>query len=339
MMVWTHVLRCLKFEGACSVVTVARADGSTPREAGTRMVVHGDSSFYGTIGGGTLELEAIRLASSAARVGVAAFCVERVSLGPDLGQCCGGRVDIAIETVTKASIRQVEEFAAMETAGTVFATEATFEHERPVLRRLLKNLPSDPVTVSEDLNGRRVVVERYGEVRRQLYLFGAGHVGRALVLALAPHPFDVTWIDGRRDQFPERAPANVRLVHSGEPAAELKNAPDNAFILAVTHSHALDEDIMARALLEQKFAYCGVIGSKTKRARFQRRLKAQGLSDSLVSSMICPVGVTTIRSKHPAAIAAGIVVDLLGRHEAHHFCSSHNFEAKDGVAQIIPHGQ
>ena len=129
-------------------------------------------------------------------------------------------------------------------------------------------------------------------------------------------PFSIVWIDGRADQFPSAVPANVTKVCTSDPAKALEDAPDGAFVLAMTHSHGLDEEIMARALLAQRFGYCGVIGSKTKRVRFLKRLKSRGLSDSVLSTMVCPVGVTTIKSKHPAVIAAGIVVDLIARDEA-----------------------
>jgi len=162
------------------------------------------------------------------------------------------------------------------------------------------------------------LIERFGVQRRPLFLFGAGHVSKALVLSLAQQPFDITWIDSRADQFPGPVPVNCRKLMAESPAAQLDLAPDDAFVLVMTHSHALDEDIMARALLQQRFAYCGVIGSATKRARFRKRLKARGLNETLIANMVCPVGVTALKSKRPAAIAAGITVDLLIRDEERH---------------------
>jgi len=336
MKVWAHIADHLRRGRACALVTVARADGSTPRDAGARMVVADDCAFHGTIGGGTLEFEAIRRASGEVRAGEPGFCLQPVSLGPDLGQCCGGRAELAIEVLTPASLETAEMLSALETEGRSFATIARLDTGSGTKRQILETPPEDLFSLTTDREtGERLLTERFGAALRPLYLFGAGHVGKALVLALAPLPFAVTWIDSRAEQFPGPVPVNVRKICMSDPAAVLDQAPDGAFVLAMTHSHALDEEIMARALLQQRFDYCGVIGSRTKRTRFQKRLKSRGIDGTLITNMVCPVGITAIKSKHPAAIAAGIAVDLLERDEAGHQQAA----AGKGLAQIIPHGQ
>jgi len=337
MKVWAHIADCLNRSGACALVTVARVDGSTPREAGARMVVTGDAGFHGTIGGGTLEFETIRRAATAVAGGKPGIELQSVSLGPDLGQCCGGRAQIAIEVLTAEALETARAFSRIESEGKPFSTEAVIVAGKPVDRRLRKHMPEQLFSLETDKKtGNQLLVEQFGARRRALYLFGAGHVGKALVLALAPLPFDITWIDSRKDQFPGPVPANVRKVCTSGPVELLLKAPDDAFVLAMTHSHALDEEIMARALLQQRFAYCGVIGSRTKRARFLKRLKARGLNDTLIANMVCPVGVTAVRSKHPAAIAAGIAVDLLVRDEAENHQQA---AAGEGLAHKQNHGQ
>jgi xanthine dehydrogenase accessory factor len=336
MKVWAHIASCLENGDACTLVTVTSVDGSAPREAGARLVVLHDLSFSGTIGGGTLEFEAIRKAADAAKTGRAAFFEQSVSLGPDLGQCCGGRAKLAFEVFTPNELETVRLLCQHEQVGKPFGTLAVLEEGRIAKRQILPELPKEVFAIALDPGtGNQVLTERFGAAHRSLYLFGAGHVGRALVLALAPLPFDVTWIDSRADQFPGPVPANVTKICVANPAEVLVTAPEDAFVLAVTHSHGFDEEIMARALLEQRFEYCGVIGSKTKRARFRKRLKARGLTEALLSKMVCPVGNTAIKSKHPAVIAAGVVVDLLERDEAGH----QQDIASGGLAQIIPHGQ
>lgn len=319
MHVWANITDCLERDGACALVTVARVDGSTPREAGARMVVRPDGHFYGTIGGGTLEFETIRKAVAALRDGEAKFFLQTVSLGPDLGQCCGGRAQIAIETMTAGMLDQARRFAALEEKGTVFTTRTQVSDGRAA-ERALHHAPADRLFTVENAEkeGDVLLFEQFGTDQRPLFLFGAGHVGKALVLALAPLPFEIFWIDSRAEQFPGPVPANVRKIAATDPVAQLDGAPDGAFVLAMTHSHALDEEIMARALLQQRFAYCGVIGSATKRARFQKRLKSRGLNETLIANMVCPVGVTALKSKHPAAIAAGVAVDLMIRDKASH---------------------
>ena len=157
--------------------------------------------------------------------------------------------------------------------------------------------------------------EQFGDSNRKLYLFGAGHVGRALVLALAPLPFDVIWIDPREGAFPSAVPSNVVTIQSENPAAEIADAPPGSFALVMTHSHGLDLEIIDAVLRSSRFAYAGLIGSATKRARFSRRLREAGVPDEKISAMICPIGIRSIKSKHPSAIAAATAVQLLERDE------------------------
>lgn len=316
MLVWNRIAETLRTCEPCALVSVATALGSTPRENGARMLVHVDGSFRGTIGGGTLEFEAIRWAAEALKAGKAGLELRKVSLGPDLGQCCGGRIDVAIEILQPDQLADATALAEKEDGGEVFATEAVVRPGQPVQRRML----AVPAGAGFHLEADGTLKETFGIDRRPVYLFGAGHVGKAVVLALAPLPFQVTWLDSRPEAFPRAVPANVRKVllnrSENSLAACLDNAPGNAFVLAMTHSHALDEEIMAASLAQQRFVYCGVIGSGTKRARFQKRLKKRGLAPAVVGTMVCPIGRPEIRSKHPAAIAAGIVADLLERDEA-----------------------
>lgn len=335
MKTWAHIASLLKEGDACALVTVSRVEGSAPREAGARMVVAPDMRFSGTIGGGTLEFETIRNAAMAAREGLAVFRQQNVSLGPDLGQCCGGRAQITIEVLTKESLNLAEELSSQEAVLGTFATCATLHDKIVGERRISSSSPEFPFTIETVSDGSQRLVEVFGQARRSVVLFGAGHVGKALVLALAPLPFDVSWIDSRPDQFPGAVPPNVRKISMTDPAMALENAKDGAFVLAMTHSHALDEEIMARALLHQRFGYCGVIGSRTKKMRFQKRLKSRGIAPTLISHMVCPIGSSTIRSKAPAIIAAGIAADLLERDEALHQQAG----AGGGLAQNIPHGQ
>jgi xanthine dehydrogenase accessory factor len=153
--------------------------------------------------------------------------------------------------------------------------------------------------------------EPLGVLARAVYLFGAGHVGRALALALAPLPFAVRWIDARRDAFPAHAPANVTLIHAPEPAAELASAPDCALVIVMTHSHALDLEIVAEALRVERFVYVGLIGSVTKRARFLTQMRAAGLTEVQLARLVCPIGIPGLESKDAPVIAASTAAQLL----------------------------
>ena len=286
MKVWAPIAKTLEAHGTCAMISVVKVEGSTPREAGARIVVT-PLGFHGTIGGGTLEWQAI--AKAQALLGKPTQHRLSVhSLGPDLDQCCGGRVQLVTEVFSRSDLAAARDFAAREETG-LFA----------VTGRIL----------APDFS------EQFGDSNRKLYLFGAGHVGRALILALAPLPFDVIWIDPREGAFPSVVPSNVVTIQSENPAAEIADAPSGSFALVMTHSHALDLEIIDAVLRSPRFAYAGLIGSATKRVRFSKRLREAGIPDENISAMVCPIGIPSIKSKHPAAIAAATAVQLLERDE------------------------
>src|SRR5919199_6671761 len=98
MRVWETIGTFLDGHGRAALVTVVETRGSTPREPGARMVVRPDGGFVGTIGGGSLEWRALQEAQTALARGGRSFATRSFSLGPELGQCCGGRVLISVET-------------------------------------------------------------------------------------------------------------------------------------------------------------------------------------------------------------------------------------------------
>lgn len=311
MLVWGAIAKRLEASGAAALVTVLDSKGSAPRDAGARMVVFEDGGFTGTIGGGTLEWRAVAMAQARlAGAGPDRGAVRLVpfALGPELGQCCGGHVTLALETFGPADHAEVADLAAREAAGR-FATKRTLATggRREIVE------PADTAS-ARLVDG--VITEWFGEDRRTLMLFGAGHVGRALVLALAPLPFRVVWIDPRPAAFPKAVPPHTSLIRPPDPVATLAEAPDGAFVLVMTHSHALDLEIVDAALRAARFPYVGVIGSATKRARFAKRLTEMGHDDRSVGRLVCPIGATGPRSKLPAVIAAATTVELIVADEA-----------------------
>ena len=316
MKTWATIGKALRGERRCAMVSIVDAKGSAPREAGARMVVLEDGSFAGTIGGGTLEWRAISRAREALAKGGTgadppAVDLARMSLGPDLGQCCGGSVRLLLEVFTPDRSAEVQALADAEGAG-LFVTEGRIT-ERCVERSILdRDLPgSEESLLAAD--GR--LLERFGTQKQVLALIGAGHVGRALILALAPLDFSVVWIDPRKDEFPSIVPGDVRVVVAAEPAAELDGVPDGAFVLVMSHSHALDFDVVLAALKARRFGYVGLIGSATKKARFISRMRQAGLGEDDIARLDCPIGIDGIASKQPAAIAASVVADLLRRRD------------------------
>jgi xanthine dehydrogenase accessory factor len=311
MHVWPRLLEAIDRHGGAAMVTVAAASGSVPREPGARMIIHPDGTFTGTIGGGTLEWQALALAQGmlGRSDGIRAE-TRRFALGPELGQCCGGRVDLLVERFGAAERSTVAGLAERENAG-AFTTTG-----RITAAGVDRQVAGAPVAAGRADLADGVLREGFGDTRRPLFLFGAGHVGRALVLALAPLPFAVTWIDPRAEAFPAHMPGNVAARAVPDPAASLAAAPDGTFVLVMTHSHALDLEIVAAALASGRFPHVGLIGSDTKRARFVKRLAEIGIPADRIASLVCPIGIPGIGSKAPALIAAATVAQLLVRDEA-----------------------
>jgi xanthine dehydrogenase accessory factor len=308
MQVFHHLIEALEAEGAGALVSLVKVEGSSPRESGARMVVRPSGAFNGTIGGGALEWEALDAARLALKAGRGAAVRRTVSLGPDLAQCCGGRVQWLIETFDKRDAGDLAALAAAERAGS-FVAQARLTSDGRLARSILAWPGGQGAEVELLPDGG--LRERFFDARTPLYLFGAGHVGRALALALAPLPFKTRWIDTRREAFPERAPANVVMVHSKDPAQELAAAPDGARVVVMTHSHPLDLEIVTAALGAQRFGFVGLIGSETKRARFVSQMRAAGMSQEALARLACPIGLPGVTGKEPAVIAAAIAAQLL----------------------------
>ncbi len=310
--VWPTIERFLTEHGAAVLVTLAQAQGSSPREVGARMMVRPDGRFSGTIGGGALEWLALAEAQSMMAGPGASYRRLNKALGPELGQCCGGRVVVTLERFGAPDLDRVSRLAAAERAGG-FATVA--EPGRPMARVLAPADLVPPGPAYANLPDGRIA-ERFGSDATPLHLFGAGHVGQCLVLALAPLAFAVTWIDPRAGAFPAHVPANVTCRGGNEPVRLLEQARDGTFVAIMTHSHALDLDVAAGALKARRFPYVGLIGSATKRARFASTLRQIGITSEDIDRLICPIGLTDIRDKAPAAIAAAVAAQLLIRREA-----------------------
>ncbi len=146
----------------------------------------------------------------------------------------------------------------------------------------------------------------------QVVLFGAGHVGTALVKVLANVPdCQITWVDSRPEQFPSELPVNVSARLAENPSAVVETLPERAYCLVMTHDHQLDQDLCAALLRRADLAFLGLIGSATKRRRFLQRLRQQGLSAAQLQHLTCPIGIPGITAKAPAAIAIAVAAQLL----------------------------
>jgi len=246
-------------------VEVTGTQGSAPREAGAFMLVwQGGQS--GTIGGGVLEWNAAKRAREMLEKGTI-VAAQSVALGPDIGQCCGGRVELGFERVHGISPAEAERKSQRA---------RRYEH---------------------DLQG--------WQADMPIYLYGAGHVGRAIVRAL---PFAPHWVDVAAARFPDWAENRILKTN---PAAAVAAAPDDALHFVLTHSHSFDLEI-CNQVLSRPFGHLGLIGSTTKKARFLRRLRELGHSDTTLKRLQCPIGDKRL-GKAPEGIALGVAQWLLQR--------------------------
>lgn len=140
----------------------------------------------------------------------------------------------------------------------------------------------------------------------EAYIYGAGHVGRAVVRALALLDWRITWVDARTGMM-GGAPGKVKCIETPLPEAVTQTAGPDAMHLVMTYSHSLDLEIIS-ALLNRPNRFCGLIGSATKRAQFTRRLRERGID---ASSLTCPIGLPGLKDKRPAVIAASVTAQLL----------------------------
>lgn len=247
-------------------VEVTRTQGSAPRDAGAFMLVWHDGQS-GTIGGGVLEWNAAKRAREMLMAGVDGD-TQSVALGPEIGQCCGGRVELGFEKMLKMPIPTKEETSTL--AQSFEAALKGWRGEMPV------------------------------------YLYGAGHVGRAIVQAL---PFRVHWVDVAEGRYPDWAENKIIKTN---PAAAVVDAPDDALHFVLTHSHSFDFEI-CHQVLSRPFGHLGLIGSDTKKARFVKRLRELGHADATLAQLQCPIGDKRL-GKAPEGIALGVAHWLRQRH-------------------------
>lgn len=315
---WSAVCDLLERHGRCAMVSVLALQGSAPREVGARMVVAPDGSFHGTIGGGTLEYEAIAAAAAQAADKASADMLKlrTFTLGPDLGQCCGGRVTLAMESFSAARLDEACCLASLAERGG-FATRAAIGAQGEVGPRVIvagEDTVDAPLALSAGL-----LEERFTAGETRLVLFGAGHVGRAIVLALASLPFRITWVDSRANAFPAHAPRSVEARHLVDPTSLFRASAGSAEppteVLIMTHDHALDLAIADAALRAPGIGGVGMIGSATKAARMISRLRAAGHGEEALARFRCPIGISGIASKEPAAIAISVAAELMLRRE------------------------
>jgi len=294
-----------------AMATVVGVQGSTPREAGARMLVWPDR-FEGTIGGGALERQALDQARRLLAQDQRRHALQDYPLGPLLGQCCGGHVRLLVERIDGESLPWLEAARAACRDREPFRLCAEFEDgtltravQAPGMHDGAGDGPRTPIPEV------RRIAETITPARARLLIFGAGHVGQAVARAFAPLPFELDWLASREDLRPEAGGTRAEVIDEAALAARIAVAPAGAMVAVFTHSHDLDYRLTKAALVREDLAYVGLIGSATKRARFIRRFRDDGLDDAQLARLTCPIGLPGLRSKAPAVIAVALAAQLL----------------------------
>ncbi len=310
------------------VITVIEISGSAPREVGARMVVTEDTEFD-SIGGGNMEYLAIGEARQMLqRVDAPMRNVEYVGLGVTLSQCCGGAVRLMYEKFAGANTHHLSGISdSHESRQVNFVLSPVTGSEPSMLLSVKSKWRQWPRMVSDAAQQMLQAAEprslllfdgsnewfltRVDQYPTKLVLFGAGHVGKALVHLLQNLPFQVDWVDERQEVFPTSSPANVNPIHQLDPLEVLDGQPDDVFYVVMTHSHGRDYELCLEILRRRKFGWLGLIGSETKRARFEQRFVQDGIDSFTLKRLHCPIGIKSIRGKFPAVIAVSTVAQLL----------------------------
>ena len=250
---WRDALVELEATGIPHIlVTLVSAQGSTPRAAGTKMVVAADG-VAGSVGGGMLERLAIDKARHLLSEGATEPFLENQTLGIEQDQCCGGAASVLFEPMAVSTLRMA--------------------------------------------------------------LFGAGHVGKALVRVLDGTGVHILWIDERPEMLADPPPGRATAIVTSDPAAEVADLPAGTHVRVMTHSHARDFEIIDALLARDDLGTIGLIGSKTKWGNFRSRLRKKGVPDDIVDLVQCPIGLRGVGGKKPADIAIAVAAELLSLRE------------------------
>jgi len=250
---WIEAIATLSGEDRSFViVTILSVEGSAPRDVEAKMIVD-ESNIHDTIGGGNLEYHAIEKARNLLSRGQHAIIRESFTLGSDLTQCCGGKVELLFECLPATNFNVV--------------------------------------------------------------LFGAGHVGQALIKILSELPCRVKWIDPREsfvtDLQKQKLASNIELIKMQNPDVDVDLCPRDAYYLVMTHSHELDMQLVEAILSRKDFRFCGLIGSKSKAAKFRNRLKRKQFSNDEIDRLTSPVGLENIPGKRPMEVSVSITGQLI----------------------------
>ncbi|MEM7612118.1 MAG: xanthine dehydrogenase accessory protein XdhC, partial [Pseudomonadota bacterium] len=167
-----------------------------------------------------------------------------------------------------------------------------------------------------DGEARDVLIEPVDKAPLNLIIFGGGHVGRACTEVFATLDANITVVDSRHEYIDHAWPAAVTAMYAQQPEDFVALAPSQAYFLVMTHDHALDLRLCHAILARRDRAFCGLIGSRSKQRRFEKRLRAMGIDDATLATLTCPIGIPTIAGKQPGQIAIATAAQILEHAQA-----------------------
>ena len=260
-MIFKKINEAIKFKSNLIKAKLITTEGSVPRDKGTFMLIS-QKYIFGSIGGGQLEYDIISKSKNFLKLKKFKEVIISVPLGPSIGQCCGGYVQV----------------------------------------KITKHKDGEESIKDED---------KIKKIEENLYIFGAGHIGKELSSRSIDLDFNVNLIDSREEYLKIRKKNKITNIYAKFPWLLVKNLKKNSFFIILTHSHDHDFKIINEVLSLNNFKFIGLIGSNTKMKKFENRLLKLGHNISLINKIECPIGLKSISSKKPAEIAISIIARLL----------------------------
>ena len=260
-MIFKNINEAIKFKSTLIKAKLITTEGSVPRDKGTIMLIS-QKYIFGSIGGGQLEYNIINKSKNFLKLNKFKEEMINIPLGPSIGQCCGGYVQVKITKHKNG--------------------KESFKDE-----------------------------DKIKKIDENLYIFGAGHIGKELSSRSIDLDFNVNLIDSREEYLKIQKNNKITNIYAKFPWLLVKNLKKNSFFIILTHSHDHDFKIINEILNLNNFKFIGLIGSNTKMKRFEKRLLKLGHNKSIINKIECPIGLKSISSKKPAEIAISIIARLL----------------------------
>lgn len=295
------------------LATITAAHGSVPRGSGARMLVDKGGRVAGTVGGGAVEFESIKIAKemlTEKSCGCRHFYLDKNEIA-DIGMVCGGDVDILFQYISGSNeemCRIVEKIVDCKIRSKACNLIYTFSDKDDIGMKII----SEGIEIGSEIEGS---VRRYTEMivsSEKVYIFGGGHVAQQLVPTLARCDFACTVIEDRpefADPSLFESKCDIILVREGTLSENLPDITENDYVCIMTRGHKDDYKIQAD-VLKSKAHYIGVIGSRRKIAAVNEKLMSDGFTKADIDRITTPIGID-IMSETPAEIAVSIAAQLI----------------------------